>query len=262
MAIGRLAATRLTTFALALLLGTPLGCGGSGGTDSGTTLFEGPASALVPHETGRAGAFRVTARQGGDTNVSVFTATVTANGADGSFTTRHVAESGSVTEGTSLDLGDEIRVVRFVRDPGGRDEEVVVPNPPVGVVRTPVIAGDPIETGFVRTLEIDVRVGTATERRPIVFTGRARRVPRERGPVRVADATYGDAIRYAVEASGSATIPILSSSVTLRVDVVGDEWFAIGVGRVREDLDVTVRAGDDRTTVTFTTERTGVPPAA
>ena len=255
MATTRSGSARGTAFATALLLALPLGCGGGDG--SGTELFAGSARELVPHETGRSARFRVTAHQNGQTSVSSFTATVTGNGADGSFTTRYVSENGSVAEGTSRDLGNEIQVVRFVNDPGGPGEDIVTPDPPVGVVRTPVIAGEPLETGFARTLELDLRVGSGTERRAILFTGRARRVPRERGTVRVADGTWDDAIRYEVTASGEATIPILGRSVALRVDVTGDEWFAVGVGGVREDLEVTVRAGDERATVSFSTEREG-----
>lgn len=260
MAITRTVSARCIPFALALLLALPPGCGGGDGGGSGAELFTGSARELVPHETGRSAGFRVTARQDGRTGVSRFSATVTGNGEDGSFTTRYVSENGSVAEGTARDLGDEIRIVRFVEDPGGPGEDVVTLEPPVVVVRTPVIAGEPIETGFLRTLELELRVGSSSERRAILFTGRARRVPRERGPVRVADGTWDDAIRYAVEASGEATIPILGRSVPLRVDVTGDEWFAVGVGGVREDLEVTVRAADERATVTFETEREGAPP--
>jgi len=251
---------RCTITVLALLLALPLACGGGGEGESADELFIGSASELVPHETGRSARFRVTARQGGDARVSSFTATVTGNAADGSFTTRYVSESGAVAEGTARDLGDEIQVVRFVNDPGGAGEDVVVLDPPVGVVRTPVIAGEPIETGFLRTLELEIRVGSGSERRTIAFTGSARRVPRERGSVRVADATYDDAIRYAVEARGDARIPVLGQSVDLRVEVTGDEWFAIGVGGVREDLEVIVHAGDAQATLTFVTEREGAPP--
>lgn len=260
MATKRLAASRRTTFALALLLVLPLACGGGDGDGSRAELFAGRADELIPHETGRSARFRVTARQGGSSDVSSFTATVTGNASDGGFITRYVSATGAIAESSSRDLGDAIEVVRFVNDPGSPREDVAVPDPPTVVARTPVIAGDAIETGFVRTLELEIRVGSGSERRAILFTGRAHRVPEERGPVTVADGTYADAIRYAVAASGDATIPVLGQSVALRVDVTGDEWFAIGVGGVKEELEVTVRAGDDRATVAFTTEREGTPP--
>lgn len=255
-------ATHCPTIALALLLALPLACGGGGSGDGdgpGAELFAGSADELIPHETGRSARFRVTARQGGSSDVSSFTATVTGNASDGSFITRFVSATGALAESASRDRGDAIEVVRFVNDPGGPREDVAVPDPPTVVVRTPVIAGDAIETGFVRTLELEIRVGSGSERRALVFTGRARRVPEERGPVAVADGTYADAIRYAVEASGDATIPILGQSVALHVEVSGDEWFAFGVGGVKEELHVTVRAGDERAMVTFTTEREGAP---
>lgn len=245
--------------ALVALFSLAIGCGGAS-DGGGTALFAGSAQELSPHETGRSARFRVTARQDGTSRISSFTATVTANESD-AFTTRYVSETGAVAEGTSRDRGDEIAVERFVNDPGGADEEVRVLEPPATVVRTPVVAGEAIESGFVRTLELEVRVGSGgTERRTVVFTGDARRVPRERGAVRVADGSYDDAIRYEVSAHGSTTIPLLGQSVALEVDVRGDEWFAIGVGGVREDLAVTVHAGDEHATVVFSTEREGMPP--
>lgn len=249
--------------ALALLAILPLACGGGGGGGgTGTQLFDGPADELVPHETGRSARFRVTARHDGSTDVSSFTATVTSNAGDGAFTTRYVSATGALAESTARDAGDAIEVVRFVNDPGGPDEQAATPDPPVVTVRTPVVAGDAIETGFVRTLELAIRIGSASERRALLFTGTARRVPEERAPVTVADGTWPDAIRYAVQASGEATIPILGQGVRLRVDVTGDEWFAIGVGGVKEELQVAVRAGDERAVVTFLTEREGAPPDA
>ncbi len=249
---------------IALALTLPLSCGGggSGAADPGTELFAGPADELVPHESGRSARFRVTARRDGSTDVSSFTSTVTGNTNDGTFTTRYASASGAIAEGTSRDLGDAIEVVLFVDDPGGPDESVAAPEPPVTVVRTPVLAGDTIETGFVRALELEIRVGSSSARRAVLFTGTARRVPEERGPVTVADGVWPDAIRYAVQASGEATFPIADQRVTLRVDVGGDEWFAVGVGGVKEQLEVTVRAGDERTTITFLTEREGAPPDA
>lgn len=255
-------ATRCSTIALALLLALPLACGGGDGGNPQAELFAGRSDELIPHETGRSARFRVTARHDGASDVSSFTATVTSNAGDGAFTTRYVSATGAVADGTSRDSGDAIEVVRFVNDPGGPGESVAVPDPPVVVVRTPVIAGDVIDTSFVRTLELEIRTGTATERRTVLFSGTARRIPEERGPVTVADGTYADAIRYAVRASGEATVPIAGQRVTLRVDVGGDEWFAVGVGGVKEQLEVTVRAGDERATITFLTEREGAPSDA
>lgn len=253
---------RLAALALAATL--QLACGGSGGSgsDPGAELFAGPAAELIPHDTGHSARFRVTARRGGTSDVSSFTSTVVTNAADGAFTTRYVSATGAIAESSSRDLGDAIEVVRFVNAPGGPDEHVATPDPPVVVVRTPVLVGDAIETGFVRTLELELRIGSAIERRAVTFTGIARRVPEERGPVTVADGTWADAIRYAVQASGDATLPIAGQRVTLRVDVTGDEWFAIGVGGVRERLDVRVRAGDERAEITLLTEREGAPPDA
>jgi hypothetical protein len=245
-------------WALAALL--PLACGGGGGDITpGTVLFEGTAAELTPHETGRSARFRVTVRQGDTSDVSGFTTTVTRNDPDGRFVTRYMSDSGAIAEGTSHDSGDAIVVERFVNDPGGPAEEVAVPDPPVGVVRTPVVAGDAIESGFARTLELSIRVGDRTERRSMTFLGSARRVPVSRGAVEVADGTYDDAIRYQVEASGRARLDVLGESIAIDVEVSGDEWFAVGVGGVREDLEVQVRAGDERGTIRFTTERAGAP---
>lgn len=246
---------------LALLL--PLACGGGGGgndgPDDGTVLFSGSAAELVPHETGGTARFRVTAREGDTTRVSGFTTTITRNDPDGRYVTRYVSDTGAIAEGTAHDRGDAIVVERFVNDPGGPNEDVVEPDPPAGVVRTPVVAGDAIETGFTRALELTIRVGDRTEQRTVTFTGSARRVPRARGAVEGAGARYEDAIRYEVAASGRARLELPGASVGLEVEVTGDEWFAPGVGGVREDLEVRVRAGDERGTIRFTTEREGGP---
>ena len=238
-----------------------LACGGgSDGDGDGELLFDGSAAELLPHPTGRSASFRVTATQDGASDVSSFTSTVTGNAPDGTFVTRYVSKTGAVAESASRDTGNEIVVERFVNDPGGSGEEVVTPAPPVGVVRTPVVAGAAIESSFARTLELELRVGATVERRQVLFVGSARRVPRERGVVSVAAGTYPDAIRYEVEARGETRIPVLGESVTVEVEVAGDEWFAPGVGGVKEDLEITVRAGDDRAVIRFVTEREGVPP--
>jgi len=250
---------RLRTAAAAVALLLPVSCGGGGGND-GEVLFSGTASELVPHPTGRDASFRVTAMQDGASQESSFTATVTGNAPDGTFVTRYVSATGAVAEGTSRDTGDAIVVERFVNDPGGPAEEAVLPDPPVGVVRTPVVAGEAIESGFARTLELAIRVGERTERRQALLVGSARRVPRERTPVSVAAGTYPDAIRYAVEGTAATRLAVLGQSIEVRVEVAGDEWFAPGVGAVKEVLEVAVRAGDERATIDFTTEREGAPP--
>lgn len=249
------------TTAVALLL--PLACGGGGGdgggVNDGEVLFAGPAGELVPHPTGRAARFRVTATQDGASESSSFTATVTGNAPDGTFVTRYLSATGAVAEGTSRDSGDAIVVERFVNDPGGPAEETVVPDPPVGVVRTPVVAGDAIEGSFARTLELAIRIGDRVERRQALLSGSARRVPRERGAVAVAAGSYPDAIRYALSGTATTRLAVLGQSIEVRVEVAGDEWFAPGVGAVKEVLEVAVRAGDEHATIVFTTEREGAP---
>lgn len=247
----------------AALLAVLAGCGGGGGRDAppdaGTVLFDGPPAALLPHETGRVATFRVTATRDRATSESGFTATVTANASDGSFVTRYVSATGEVAESTSRDDGSAIRVERFVADPGGEDEEVAVLDPPTVVVATPVIAGDAIETGFARSLELEIRVGDEVVRRSVLFAGSARRVPRARTSVSVPAGTFADAILYAVDARGMATLAVPGASVPLTVEVSGEEVFAPGVGGVQETLDVTIRAGDGTTAVRFVTERTSPP---
>jgi len=248
------------TTAVALLLPLACGSGDSDGGDTGAVLFTGAADELAPHPTGGVATFRVTATQDGASESSSFTATVTGNAPDGTFVTRYVSATGAVAEGTSRDTGDAIVVERFVNDPGGPAEEAVVPDPPVGVVRTPVVAGEAIEGGFARTLELVIRVGDRTERRQALLSGSARRVPRERGSVAVAAGIYPDAIRYAVSGTATTRLTVLDQSIDVRVEVDGDEWFAPRVGAVKEVLEVAVHAGDERATIGFVTEREGAPP--
>lgn len=253
------AAKAATTAALGAGLVTGCG-GGGGGPEPSRVLFDGTAAELVPHETGRSATFRVTASSGDTVDVSGFTSTVTANEDGGVFVTRYVSDTGALAIGTSRDGGDEIRVERFVDDPGGPDEQVVTPDPPAGVVRTPVVAGEGFDTGFLRTLEMDVRIGQSTVHRSVLFSGTERRIARDRGGVTVPAGAY-DAIRYEVHASGRSTFAVLGQTVELAVAVDGDEWFAPGAGGVKEELDVTVEAGDESATVHFATERTAPPPS-
>lgn len=258
-AAARTAGRRARWAATAVALALPLACGGGDGATSGqgAVLFAGPAGELVPHATGRSATFRVTATSGGASEVSGFTSTVTSNGADGVFATRYVSATGAVADSTSRDTGDEIVVERFVNDPGGPDEQRALLDPPVGVVRTPVVAGETIESSFARTLELDVRIGDASERRQILFVGSARRVAVDASTVTVPAGTYADAIHYAVAATGETRIAVLGESVVVTIAVAGDEWFAPGVGGVREELEVTVHAGDESSAIHFTTERAG-----
>jgi len=252
---------RWATTVLTLWMTLPVACGGGGDTPArGQVLFAGEAGQLVPHGTGRSSTFRVTATSEGASEVSSFTATVISDGDDGVFVTRYVSATGAVAESTSRDTGDEIVVERFVNDPGGPGEQRALLDPPVGVVRTPVVAGETIESSFARTLELAIRVGETTLRRQVLFVGNARRVALEQAAVTVPAGTYADAIRYAVDATGETSIPVLGESVAIGVEVEGDEWFAPGVGGVKEELEVTVRAGDESSTIRFTTEREAAPP--
>jgi hypothetical protein len=256
MAVRRRLGSAATILALAGTLAS--GCGG-GGSNDGQVLFDGDASELVPHATGRSATFRVTATSNGASDTSSFTATVTGNEDGGVYVTRYVSATGAVAVSTSRDSGDEIRVERFVNDPGGPDEQIAVPMPPVGVVRTPVIAGEGFDGGFARTLELDVRIGDTIVHRQVLFTGSAQRIARERGTVTVPAGAFADAIRYAVHATGQSSIPVLGESLRVSVEVDGDEWFAPGAGGVKEELDVTVRAGDEELEIHFSTERTDAP---
>jgi len=244
---------------VALVLSFPACGGGSDGDDAGTVLFAGTAGELLPHAVGRAAAYRVTATSAGTSDVSGFTSTVTADAGGGAFVTRFVSATGALAESTSRDTGSEVRVERFVDDPGGPDEQSLVLEPPVVVVRTPVVAGDAIETAFARTLELLLTIDGTVVRRQVLFGGEARRVPETLETVAVPAGTF-EAIRYAVAATGAATIPILGgASLELSIEVAGAEWIAPGTGGVKEDLDVTVRAAGEEARVRFVTER--VPDA-
>lgn len=242
---------------LFLLLAPLAACGDGGeGGDAGPpeVLFSGPAGELVPHAVGRSAAYRVTATGEGMSDESGFTSTVVAEPGDGTFVTRFVSATGAIAESTSRDTGSEVRVERFVSDPGGAEEKVVELEPPVVVVRTPVVAGEAIESSFARTLELVITVRDTVLRRQVLFTGSGRRVPEAREPVTVPGGTF-DALRYAVSARGEVTIPVVGQAILLTVDVAGAEWFAPGVGGVKEDLELVLGADGERTTVRLVTER-------
>jgi len=258
---------------LNLTLGLTLAaCGGAGSdtsTDAGTVLFDGPAAALVPHETGRSTMFQVTATNGSQSATSGFSATVLSNAADGSYVTEYVSQTGARLQTRSLDAGDEIRVVEVLSSSGGgeagqdgraADADGADPpqpiDPPAVVVRTPVVAGRGIETGFARAIDLTLEIAGQTLERQALFIGSARRTPKDRAAVTVPAGTF-EAIRYAASASGRSTLTIAGRPIDVLVDVAGDEWFAPGVGGVREALDVHVAAGGAAADVRFVTERLG-----
>jgi len=259
----------LVHLTLGLTLAACGGAGSDGSPDAGTVLFDGPAAALVPHETGRSTMFQATATNGSQSATSGFSATVLSNAADGSYVTEYVSRTGARLQTRSLDAGDEIRVVEILSSSGGgeagqdgraADAESADPpqpiDPPAVVVRTPVVAGRSIETGFARAIDLTLEIGGQTIERQVLFTGSARRTPKERAAVTVPAGTF-EAIRYAPSASGRSTLTIAGRPIDVLVDVAGDEWFAPGVGGVREALDVHVAAGGATADVHFVTERLG-----
>jgi hypothetical protein len=252
-----------------LSLGIALAACGGSDADPGSVLFAGPAAALVPHETGRSAMFQVTATVGAQSATSGFTATVLRNDPDGRFVTEYVSRTGARLETRSFDAGDEIRVEEVLSSSGGggagqdgqaAEADSTDPPQPIGppavVVRTPVVAGQTIATSFARAIDLTLEVAGQTIERQVLFVGSARRTPRERASVTVPAGTF-DAIRYAASATGRTTLTIAGRPIEVMVDVAGDEWFAPGIGGVREVLDVHVAAGGATAEVRFTTERLG-----
>jgi hypothetical protein len=197
----------------------------------------------VPHTTGRSARFRVTATPRDETlpaETSGFTSTVLENLADGHYVTEFVSATGERARTIALDAGDEVRIEQVVSNAGTADESARRVEPPAVVVRTPVVAGEAIETSFVRILDLTIEIDGIEATRQVVFVGRAQRVPLERASVSVPAGTFPDALRYATSGDGSTAFSLGLVAVQIALHAQGSESFAQNVGLVVERLSVTI----------------------
>jgi len=243
--------------ALAALVG---GCGdGSGEAEPGPpsrgdVLFHGPARGLLPHELGRSALFRAVATAGDSTITATFATRVVED--DGStFTVEQESESGERSRLHAVDDGSEIRAVASWDEDSGRREIT----PPAVLVRTPVVAGEPVRSGFRRSLAVVLHTADGDVRRVVPFEGTS-----ERTPLGFADATLDgttppDAIRFALVASGRASVPTPVGTIALELEIAGEETLAPGVGLVREEIDLVLRAGGASATARLSTVRIETP---
>ncbi|MFM7736799.1 MAG: hypothetical protein ACKPBU_12570 [Alphaproteobacteria bacterium] len=226
---------------------------GSGGADSGPSepgggkvLFVGPARRLVPHEEGRSALFRVTATTGGATTTTALRTRVASD--DGtSFVVEQRAEDGSESRLHARDVGAEIRAEAVVDGDG----VLRAVDPAAVLVRTPVVAGEPVQGGFQRSLAVVLR-GTDGDVRVVVpFEGTSERTP--------LGLDEDGAIRFGVVADGAATVPTAVGTIGFRLRVTGEESLAPDVGLVREELDLELRAGSGTATAHLSTLRMDAP---
>ena len=243
--------------ALAVLVG---GCGdGTGEADPGPpsrgdVLFDGPAAGLLPHELGRSAFFRAVATAGDSATTATFATRVVED--DGrTFVVEQESASGERTLLHAVDDGSEIRTVASWDEEWGQREIT----PPVVLVRTPVVAGEPVRGGFRRSLAVVLRGADGDLRRVVPFEGTSERTPLGFADTALDGTTPPGAIRFALVASGRASVPTPVGTIALELEIAGEETLAPGVGLVREEIDLVLRAGGASATARLSTVRVEAP---
>jgi len=230
------------------------GAAGAPAATPATTLFDGPAGRLLPHEAGRTASFRVVATAGGRETSSAFTTRVVED--DGrDFVVEQRSEAGSWTRLHASDDGAEIRV-HAVEDAEGGTRPL---DPPGVLARTPVVVGETIRGGFHRSLAVTLRTADGEIRRVVPFEGVSERTPLGFDEEPVDGRVLPGAIRFAVAANGRASVPTPVGTIELDLEVSGEETLAPDVGFVREEVDLVLRAGGSSATAHVATVRVAEP---
>ncbi len=245
--------------AMAILGAVLSSCGGSESRDVGShaVLFDGPPGELLPHEIGRTSRFLVSARSGDDTIWSLFTTRVLSEGPDGEFILESAPDGGRPRRIRAREVGDQVRLEAVaVEQPDGFLWADV--RPPAVLVQTPVIAGEALETRFVRTVEVLLEIDGVQQARSITFEGTSERTPRAREEIIVGDRALS-ALAFDVRGESQlASVGDLAddgSAPTLRLALRGTEYRSPGVGLVREVAKLTIQVGDANAVVHLRTER-------
>ncbi|MBU6284073.1 hypothetical protein KGQ64_17650 [bacterium] len=235
------------------------GDGGSGGGDASVpprevVLFDGPAAGLLPHEEGRTAEFRATATAGGESTTASFTTRVVVD--DGrSFVVEQRSGSGGWTRLHAVDDGSEIRIETVEDDETGTRALA----PPAVLVRTPVVAGETIRGGFHRSLPVVLRTADGEVRTTVPFEGTSERTALGFDEAPVDGRVHPGAIRWALLASGRASVPTPVGTIALRLEIAGEETLAPGVGLVHEEIDLVLRAGSGSASAHLSTVRVAGP---
>ena len=242
--------------AVAVLLAA---CGGDGSDAArspgdASVLFDGPARRLLPHEAGRTASCRAVAPTAGETTTGTFAPRVLTD--DGtSFVVEQRSEDGAWTRLHARDDGEEIRAEAFEDAEAGLRPLA----PPAVLVRTPVVAGQTIRGGFHRSLAVVLHTGDGDVRREVPFEGTSERTALGFDEAPVDGRVYPGAIRFGIVANGRASVPTPVGTISLSLEVTGEETLAPDVGLVREEIDLVLRAGGGSASAHVATVRVDGP---
>lgn len=248
------ALARAIAFA-AVLAGCGTGDGGDAATPgSGIVLFDGPAEHLLPHDVGRTARFRAVATSGDTETTGLLTTRVVS--VDGSsFVVEQRSENGMWTRLHARDDGDEIRAVAAE----DAESSLRTLDPPVVLVRTPVVAGDTVRSGFRRSLAIVLHTADGDVSRIVPFEGTSERTAIGFDETPLDGRVHPGAIRFRIVATGRASVPTPVGTITLSLDTEGEETLAPDVGLLREEVDFLLRAGGGSARAHVATVRVGEP---
>jgi hypothetical protein len=251
---------RPTAIAIAVAVAVLLAACGGDGSDAArspgdaSVLFDGPARRLLPHEAGRTASFRAVATTAGETTTGTFATRVLTD--DGtSFVVEQRSEDGAWTRLHARDDGEEIRAEAFEDAEAGLRPLA----PPAVLVRTPVVAGQTIRGGFHRSLAVVLHTGDGDVRREVPFEGTSERTALGFDEAPVEGRVYPGAIRFGVVANGRASVPTPVGTISLSLEVTGEETLAPDVGLVREEIDLVLRAGGGSASAHVATVRVDGP---
>jgi hypothetical protein len=230
-------------------------CGGGGQeTEPHEVLFDGAPHELVPHPAGQVARYLLKVRTSDGAHEASLTATVLRDGPAGEFVMEHSRDS---DEGVRLrtrlrETESDIRIEAYALEDGAGSFTWLDLERPSIIVQTPVVAGEPIETGYFRLVEVRVTVAgeSRTVRAPVRARGR-------RTAIGWVAASLGgqpiSAIRFLVQAETLLTLPVSGLQISLRL--AGDELFAPGIGLVGETLDIEASAGGETDSARWVLER-------
>lgn len=242
----------------ALVASALLACGGADDAPP-DVLFDGPPSELLPHGPGRTARFRVRVHSADTRTTQTATATteVLHEGPDGSFVMETRIDDRPPRRTRARELENRIQLEATASSASGSFVWTELPEPLV-LIETPVVRGALSRGGFNRTLDVTVRVDGRTENRTVGFTGDVERVARGWDQVVLAGVEHRVLV-FDLRGDGrSHPVPGLpAGSDVLHLEVRGREARAVGIGLVREDLDLTIRLGDRTASIELQTEWLG-----
>ena len=242
----------------ALAASALLACGGADEAPP-EVLFDGPPGELLPHPPGRTTRFRIRIQSAETraTQTANATTEVLREGPDGSFVMETRIDDRAPRRARARELEDRIQLEATASFASGSFVWTELPEPLV-LIETPILRGVPSRGGFTRSLDVTVRVDGRTENRTVRFTGDVERVARGWNQI-VLEGVQHQVLVFDLRGDGrSDPVPGLPAGTdVLHLELRGREERAVGIGLVREALDLAVRLGDRTTSIELQTDWVG-----